>query len=374
MTESRGLAVFARLGSRPIPRVLRIARVARELGFEPLFCGAMRDRDLPRDDDWQGMRIRRLGPHFPLLNGRRPWFYLRSVLAYNRDLFRLLRKLRPVIVHASDLETMPAGVAYRLLVGCRLIYNIHDNVAQRYNIPAWLRTVLNLVEGCCVLRADVALVPEEFRRDALPRWCRRKITVVRNTPGEIASSPPEPGNGRIRVFFGGWLDWGRGLQALLEIASANERVELRIAGEGSEEIVCALRAHPRVHFLGFLDHDAVLEETRGCHVVPALYDPVRTINRFAASNKLAEALAIGRPVLLNAEMEIARQFSGSSCAIVAPYAQIAGTWPSVERLMDDWPTYIAACAEARREYERRYAWEPVRRAIATALEPALLPA
>jgi glycosyltransferase involved in cell wall biosynthesis len=369
MAEVARIAAFARLASRPIPRVVRMAGVARELGYRPLFCGARRDADLPREDQWQGLPILRVGPHFPLLNGRRPWFYLRSVLAYNRALYRLLRQQRPAIVHASDIETMPAAACYRLFNRCRLVYNIHDNVAQRYDFPALPRAILNLLEGCCVLRSDVTLVPEEFRREALPRWCRRRVSVVRNTPGDIAAAPPPPVDGRIRIFFGGWLDWGRGLRALLEIADAHEHVELRIAGEGSDEIVRELRAHPRVRYLGFLDHDAVIEETRRCHVVPALYDPARVINRFAASNKLAEALAIGRPVLLNAEMEIARQFEGSSCAITGRYAGIAESWPRVERLLGDRHAYREACAEARRQFEQRYAWAPVRRAMIAALAP-----
>lgn len=364
------LAVFARLASRPIPRVVRMTEVARRIGFEPLFCGALRDPQLPRDDEWQGIPVVRLGRFFPLLNGRRPWLYLRSVARYNRELFSLLRKRRPGLVHASDFEAMPACILYRLLRRCRLVYNIHDNLAQRYELPAALRAVLNALEGCCVLMADVALVPEAFRRNALPRWCRRDVLVVPNTPGEISFSPPPPVDGRIRLFFGGWLDWGRGLQTLIAIAESSNRVELRVAGEGSEEIVRALRAHPRVRYLGFLDHDAVLEETRNCHVVPALYDPARAINRFAASNKLAEALAIGRPVLLNSELAVADRFSGMAFAISAPYADMARTWPSVERLIDDWPAYVAACNDARREFERTYAWAPVQRAIVAALTGA----
>lgn len=347
-----------------------MARVAGELGFEPLFLGALRDRELGRAGEWQGLPIERLGPYFPLLNGRHPWIYLTSVLGYNRALFRQLRRRRPELVHASDIETMPAVALYRSLYRCHLVYNIHDNVAQRYELPSALKAILNVIEGCCVLRSDVTVVPEDFRRNALPAWCRRKVSVVRNTPGDIAFvPPPDLIEGRIRLFFGGWLDWGRGLRALLGIAESNPRVHLRIAGEGSDEIIRDLKSHPAVTYLGFLDQDAVLEETRNSHVVAALYDPARQINRFAASNKLAEALAIGRPVILNAEMKIARQFAGRSCVISGPYAEAVGSWKFVEQLLDDWPSYVRACGEARREYERSYAWPPVHQAMIEALTP-----
>jgi glycosyltransferase involved in cell wall biosynthesis len=370
LADHRRIAVFARLGSRPIPRVVRMARTTVELGFEPLFLGALRDRDLDRIGEWQGLRIERLGPYFPLLNGRHPYIFLRSVIGYNCALFRRLRRRRPELVHASDIETMPAVALYRFLNRVHLVYNIHDNVAQRYELPSALRAMLNFIEGCCVLRSDVTVVPEDFRRTALPAWCRHKVSVVRNTPGDIAFvPPPAPTDGRIRLFFGGWLDWGRGLRALLAIAESSPRVRLRIAGEGSEDIIRYLKSHPAATYLGFLDQDSVLEETRNSHVVAALYDPARQINRFAASNKLAEALAIGRPVFLNDEMEIARQFAGKSCVISGPYADAVSSWKLVERLLDDWPSYLHACGEARQEYERRYAWAPVHEAMIEALTP-----
>lgn len=347
-----------------------MARVAEELGHATVFCGANRETGLAQDDEWQGIRVARLGRFFPMLNGRHPWIYIRSVLSYNRALFRFLRHHRPTLVHASDIETMPACILYRRLNTVRLVYNIHDNVAQRYDLPGAIRAPLNWIEGLCVRQSDVTVVPEEFRRAALPSWCRGKVEVVRNTPGDVPYSAPEASpDGRIRIFFGGWLDWGRGLRALLDLAAANPRIELRLAGEGSDEIIRELIANPAVTYLGFLNHDAVLEETRRCHLVPALYDPARLINRYAASNKLAEALAIGRPLLMNSEMEVANAIAATPCAIVLPYREIDQAWKRVEALMGDWHAYLRACQSARQLFDERYAWAPVRDAIIAALRP-----
>lgn len=370
MVEIVGLAVFARLASRPIPRVVRMARVAAELGYTTVFCGANREPGLAPSDEWQGIRVVRFGRHFPLLNGRHPWVYLRSVLSYNRALYRFLRDNRPGLVHASDLETMPACILFRRMNAVRLVYNIHDNVAQRYNMPAAIRAVLNWLEGLCVRQADVTVVPEEFRRAALPSWCRSKVEVVRNTPGDVQYSAPMPSpDGRIRIFFGGWLDWGRGLRSLLDLAASNPRIDLRLAGEGSEDIIRELARHPGVTYLGFLDHDAVIAETRHCHLVPALYDPQRLINRYAASNKVAEALAIGRPLLLNSETGVSRLFAVQPCVIAVPYNEVSRSWARIEAMMNNWQSYLDACHSARRLFEEHYAWLPVKQAIKAALQP-----
>lgn len=338
--------------------------VAEELGFEPVFCGALRDKDLARTDKWGGWNVIRLGSPFPLLNGKRPFLYVSSVMRYNWHLLRYLRHNRPEIVHASDIETMPATMLYRLFARCRLIYNIHDNLSQRYNIPGWAATVLNFLEGVCVRAADIALVPENFRRSALPGWCRNNVVVIRNTPEDATYSPPEFRDGdKIGIFFGGWLDWGRGLRALISIAENVPEIDLRVAGEGAPEIVDELVANPSVTYLGFLDHDSVMEETRHCHFIPALYDPVRVINRYAASNKLAEALSIGRPIILNSEMLISRSLGQSDCLIVTDYMSAESLGPRLLDMVKNKARFVNACEDARRIYEEKFSWGPVRERI-----------
>jgi glycosyltransferase involved in cell wall biosynthesis len=347
--------------------------VAQDLGVDPIFCGAMRDEGLEREDSWDGWKVVRLGKPFPLLNGTRPLLYVKSVLSYNVQLFRYLRKTRPELLHSSDFETMPASVLYKLVSRCRLIHNIHDNLAQRYDVSTVTASVLNFFEGLNVLFSDVTLVPEDFRRAALPRWCQRKVSVIRNTPQDCHYSSPDEivGENKVRIFFGGWLDWGRGLGSLLQLAQENDDVEVRVAGEGAPEVIREIESIKNVQYLGFMTHDAVLKETQRCHFVSALYDPIRKINRFAASNKLAESLATGRPVILNEEMLIAETIGDSSCLITEKYANITKLAPRLRALVSDRDSYAEASLEARRIYDEMFAWEPIREKIRSILAEQL---
>jgi glycosyltransferase involved in cell wall biosynthesis len=353
-------AIFLRLAGRPVPRVTRMMTVAKDAGFDVLFVGAFRDKSLPEQDSWEGFAVRRVGKPFPLLNGKRPLLYISAVLSCNLGFLSVLWKERPGVVHASDLEAMPAAILYRITHSSRLIFNIHDNLAQRYALPAWINACLNAVEGVSVLLSDQALVPEAFRRMALPAWCRHKVHVIRNLPPDNGATPAPPfENGKIRLFYGGWLDWQRGLGALLALAKEPD-IELRIAGEGAPEIVDELKRLSSVTYLGFLDSGAVIEETMRCHFVPVLYDPSRVINRFAASNKLAEALSIGRPMILNEELEIAKEYAGASCIIDTSYARVATIAPKLRTLALDPSAYAEACRTARQLYDLNYDWAKVR--------------
>lgn len=356
-------AVFVRLSSRPIPRVTRMMDVANELGYETLFIGARREPGLTDREKVGHHEVKRLGPYFPLLNGRSPVLYIRSIVSYNLSLLKFLNRENPEIVHASDIETMFASVVYSTLRGRVLIYNIHDNLSQRYRINIFAQFLLNFLEGGAVLFSSTTLVPERFRRQSLPWWCRSRVKVIRNTPSDRGYKEPVHLKYPIRIFFGGWLDKGRGILQLLDLVRENDDFQLVIAGEGDKDLLDDINVSPRVEYLGFVSHDEIMEETAKCHFVSALYDPSRSINRYAASNKLAEALATGRPTLINSEMEIRSDLEIFNCLVALPYADVRRGAASAMRELVNGPQgeYVSACENARRAYESLYSWDEARR-------------
>lgn len=357
-------AVFVRLASRPIPRVTRMMAVATERGLSPTFIGAFRAEGLCASDTWDGVSMTRIGPPLPLLNGKRAGKYITGVMTFNIALFRELWRRKPTMMHASDIETVPACLIYRLLCRQPVIFNIHDNLADRYTVPRAARAALNFIEGLVVILSSVTLVPETFRRSALPRWCQHRVHVIRNSPAKaVIAEPKLAAEGRLRILYAGWLDWGRGIAALIDLANEHPWLEIRIAGEGEPGILNCVMAS-QASYLGVLDHEQVMEQTRKADFVAAFYDPSRPINRAAAPNKLAEALGSGRPVLINEEVVVAQAPELSGCTIRIPYAAITSLAEPLRRMMDaDANAYDVMCREGRRVYEQQYSWVAIRTKI-----------
>ena len=69
---------------------------------------------------------------------------------------------------------MPAAIMYSKIFRIPLIYNIHDNLSQRYQLPNALKKILNLIEGIAVLLSNISSVPENFRKTSLPLFCQKK--------------------------------------------------------------------------------------------------------------------------------------------------------------------------------------------------------
>ena len=273
------------------------------------------------------------------------------------------------MISASDFEAaLPAVLAARIL-GVPVLYNIHDNLSVRYAWPGWARAILNTLEGLVVRASTITLVPEPFRRDLLWSWARERVRVIRNSPDDPGYREPGAPANPPRVLFAGWLDFDRGLSEIVSLAGQG-RIHLVVAGEGDARVQQLMRETPNVEYCGFCTHATVMELTAQCDYVAAFYNPSRTINRFAASNKIAEALAIGRPVLINEELEVASHLIVKGAAIAVPYKAIGSIPAAIVACHASQNNYLRACQDARRLYETDYHSSQVRQSTIAALRDA----
>ena len=355
---------------RPVPRVTRMMTVARDLGIVPVFVGANRGPEPSTTPESEGFEIRRIGRSFRRFHGTNLIGYFLSVVTFSVSLMRFLWQVRPALVHASDFEVYAAARLYTFFCRAGLIYNIHDNLADRYRCPRMARTALNLMEGVAVRLAPVTVVPEASRRDALPRWCRNKVRIVRNSPIDPGYQPPPPAGRIVTLLYAGWIDAGRGIRQLARLAASHGSVRLRMAGAGDSRLLGEMAERPRVDSLGRLSHAEALRETAACDFVCALYDPEIPVNRHAASNKVAEALAIGRPVLINREVEVTKLLAPYRCTVVVDYHESDRAASLLVALREAAHEYEGMCLRARQAYDDHYSWEHVKNASIETFELA----
>lgn len=351
------LAIFFRNGSKPVPRALRMMKVAEDLGYKSVFCGAIRENDIESSGIWEGFKFYRVGSKYPLLNGKGLITYLKYTFIFNFYLYRFFKKKSPKILVASDFEVMIPALLYSLIFRVSLIYNIHDNLAQRYNVNKITYFFLNCLEGLAVLMSNAALVPEEFRKSSLPKWCIHKISIVKNIPGKISFSEPKFDGNKIKLFYGGWLNYNRGIKQLIELANSNDLFELEIAGSGSISIINEIKSNKNITYLGYLTHEESLRKTREAHFIPIFYNPKILINKYAASNKLAETLAVGRPLLVNSELVILNSFKSYDCIISDKYENINNIGHTLIEIFNDRDKYLEVCKKSRKLYEKYYNWD-----------------
>jgi glycosyltransferase involved in cell wall biosynthesis len=369
--------IFLRTCTRPIPRVLRFMEISRRMGLKAEFWGAYRDKELGREEVYEGEKVNRKGDFFPLVSGSQGKRYVKGIYNYCCAVVRDLKKIKKdvKVIHCSDVEPFLATVVFRLFSQAKVIYNIHDNLSQRYSqFPTWVNFMLKQIEGLCVVLSTVAVVPEEFRKQALPWWCRYNVKVAKNSPMSAIHVPGRKlhENSTLKILYAGWLDEGRCIAQLIELAKAKPWIEVIIAGDGDPFVHQMLddkvKVLPNLIYKGYVANTQAIELTQQCDFVFANYKADRVINVYAASNKIAEALCTGRPVIINQEIKISKIIREWECGVVEAFGDIDGIINKLRRYRCEQGLYEKECQNARQLYDDQYSWEQVQQSIVVVIK------
>lgn len=278
---------------------------------------------------------------------------------------RLLRALRPALVHAHLFH---GNLAARLLApsaGARVISTIH--VVERRRLPA-----RPLLERLLATRDDATVcVSQAVRRHAAAALGARsdRLRVIENGIDLARFAPPsDPDRARREaraalalppdapiVGAVGRLDRQKGLDVLIEafarLAPAHPQALLALAGAGPEE--GALRALARAR--GLEARVRLLGHQRDVPAVLAALDVFCMPSRWEGFGlALAEALACGKPAVASA-VDSLPEVLGEAGLLVPP-EQPAALADALGSLLTD-PTRRAALTRAARARAERFSVE-----------------
>lgn len=352
-----------------IPRALEASRGSFDRTC--VLCWNHMGLPLTDSDTVEGVPILRF-------NLRLSGFGLRAVVGvlwYQLWVLGHLLRLRPRVVQALDLYSMvPAAVA-RLLLGCRLIYDMRDPFALSFDFSAVARKTAYAIDWLLMGLSTAFVVPERSRVPYLGRWgrSRRAVAVVLNTchdalararaveiepvaphpkrqaAAEVAENAERTGRGKkrtkkaaagsglpVRIAFLGYVAESRGLRSLLDLCrQADSPAELWVAGTCSPpSLQDELQACPNVRWWGRCPWLKCLALIREADVVAILYDPKVAVNRMAAPNKLYESLMLGRPVLVAKGMELGDWVQREGLGYVVAYNDVAALKTVVQSMAD----------------------------------------
>lgn len=334
------------------PRVEKEARALAKAGYEVHVVLWDRELAYPAEETRSGVAIHRVRYRAP---------YNRPALAWKlpgwwRRAFRILRDLRPEVVHAADYDTVPPGLRARDGWGAKLVFDVWDFYADMVtaSVPGFVRRALARREAAAIREADLVVLPDLARELHLLEKPRRLIEVM-NVPEEVRLAP-QP-HERFVLFYGGNLAKDRGLLDLVRACESTGAV-LVVAGQGPDEaeLLPLIESSPQAMFLGVVPHDEVLRQTANADAIPALYDPAIPNNRLAAPNKVYEALMLGKPVIASEGTGIADLVRSEDVGLVVPYGDAARLQGAVEALMLSPQRCAEMGTRGRGVYEARFRW------------------
>jgi glycosyltransferase involved in cell wall biosynthesis len=345
------------------PRIAKEATSLARAGYDVHAILWDRERAFPREETRDGIRIHRVSLRAP--EGR-PSLVLRIPGWWTRLVLRILR-LRPDVVHAVDFDTViPAYLAARIR-GARLVYDVFDFYADMVTapIPPRVRKLLARGERRMLARADAVIVPDLRRSEQFGGARPKRLVEIMNVPEDRGLPATNEDPEGFVVFYGGMIATDRGLKDLVA-ACEDVGAKLIVAGHGPDEaeLLGGIESSHAAAYLGTISYQEVLEQTAACQAVAALYDPSIPNNKFAAPNKLFEAMMFAKPVLASEGTLAADIVREVGCGIVVRYGDRADLNRALETLMLAPEEAKAMGTRGRAAFESRYNWK--------AMEPRLL--
>ncbi len=276
-------------------RMIRICNSLQAAGYDVELVGRrLSDETVPA----QSYSYKRL--RFWITRG--PLFYL----MYNIRLFLYLMTRRFEVLHAVDLDTLPACYMAVFIKSKRLVYDAHEyftEVPELIHRP-FKQMVWKGVETALIPRVDARITVSQGIADRFEQEYGRSFEVIRNTPsmskGESAhvslNLPPF-------ILYQGALNKGRGLELLIDLISDID-LDLLIVGGGDLESELKERAmvsgvDHKVHFAGIKSPTELLSIANQAVLGYNVSEPLGLSYLFSLNNKFFDYIHAELPSLTN---------------------------------------------------------------------------
>lgn len=251
-----------------------------------------------------------------------------NIFLFQISIFFKLYKYRKKYnkVFSCDLDTGITARVFSKLFKKNFIYDIYDYYVDCHKIPSKLKNIIEKQEIKNINSADVTIICTEERKKQIIKAKPKKLIVVHNSPelpnfDECKKYKLKGKNEKLKICYVGILQEDRLLIEILDVIKNNEKYELHIGGFGKYEqkIADYSKKYSNIFFYGSMNYYDVLRLEKECDILFATYNPKIENHKFSAPNKLYEAMALGKPIIVCKNTGIDKLVDKNKLGIVINY-------------------------------------------------------
>lgn len=282
-------------------------------------------------------------------------------------------KLRPDVIHAHDLTTLPLGGRVARKVGSSLIYDSHELEMHRNatytNIVKWKRRRL---EKKYIRQAESVITVSDSIADHLRQdYSIKRPNVIFNSPdfvnskdktrtlrGDLGFTPEIP----LAVYVGS-VTINRGLEEMVRALQYSPQLRFALVGPRRPATESALRmiideiaVVDRVYFIDPVPPEAVVNFISDASVSVLPIQNVCLSYYYCMPNKLLESVFAGLPVVVANLFEMARFVENNKCGLVADETSPEDIARAIDRVLMNRGQYVLS-KESRNELAREFGWD-----------------
>ena len=246
-----------------------------------------------------------------------PFSYgLYIIVLFFKLLFKNVKKFDNVVCVNFE-SALPVYWASKIK-GFSYIYEIYDEFSKSYNFPCWIKTRLRNKDIRIINKADY-VIHVDANRLIGPE--KDKAIVIENTPNDHwngAKRDYEQLEHRFAII--GFFSDARGMEQIYKFARENTSISFLLAGRFTNSSMKVLfEGLENVECHDFMPQEQLFSMMESCCGIFSLYNPNLEINRYAASNKVYDAMMMGIPVITNKEVLNSAYIESVGCGLVVEY-------------------------------------------------------
>jgi glycosyltransferase involved in cell wall biosynthesis len=242
---------------------------------------------------------------------RNPFWW---IAAYNKG-FELLKtkKFCFDVVHCHDLDTLPAGVFLKKKFNVKLVYDAHEIFGYMIEktMPSFVSKISFWIEKRLIKNVDHIITVNDPLKTFFSKITHHPIDIVMNCGEIITNTYSPPKNSMFTVSYFGILESSRMFPKIVEYLGTIENIQFLVAGKKARlynQVEQVSRKYKNIVFLGSIPYNTVIEKTLDCNAILCMLDPREKNNQVGLPNKIFEAMATARPVVVTKNMYYSDEF------------------------------------------------------------------
>jgi len=273
------------------------------------------------------------------------------------------------IIHACDLDCGFVGFLISKILNKKLVYDIYDYYTDSRPMSKTIEKIVNKFENKVINSADANIICGDWRYEQIKGTFPKKVIIIHNTPDirNVESKKIMKSNSnKIKIGYVGILQDYRLLKEIINEIKENNDYELHIGGFGKYEdfIKDSSYKYDNIFYYSSLPYNDVLCLEQECDILFATYDPKIKNHKYSAPNKIYEAMALGKPIIVCENTGIDKLVTENEIGLVIKY-NAKDFIKELDLLTKNKRKINMMGKKAKKLYETKYNWISMEKELIT---------
>ena len=272
------------------------------------------------------------------------------------------------IIHSCDLDTaLPARLISKFFKK-KMVYDIFDYYIDSHYVPNKMKKIVENTEIYIINEANLTIICTEERREQIKKAKPKKCIVIYNTPkidrNNIKQKVIKSSNDKLKIVYVGILQENRLLKEIGEEIKKYPDFELHIGGFGQlQKYFSELSEnYGNIFYYGQMEYEDVLNLEEDANLLFATYNPEISNHKYSAPNKLYEAMALGKPIIVCENTGIDELVKNDNIGISISY-DAKKFIEVIENLSENKKLQKKLSDNAKRLYNEKYSWKQMEKRL-----------